>query len=410
MLACSPRHHARIVLCIALALTLAVATVLLLRSVLLRVSGPPLVVGLDLLLDLLLGRRMLVGHLPPASLLLDLEHLDLLLQLLLAVAAVLGIGVSQDSVVLGVVLVLLQERDSAVVAMLLRILPLLGIVLALLSGLPLLVGLLLLLQLLLGVLHLVDVRMGLGDFGLRLQLHLQLLHRAAGAVALIVSPLLRGGALLGILVAVLVAHNLGKECLELLQRDLAIAVRVGRSNETISLLLGHMEGIDQLLRADLAAAVCVRSVEKLLLNCGVAHIRVLALLVILRAQFACKTLEEKAEALRLQDGVVASRRLVLKEGDSAVVGVALATVLLLLLLLLLVRCVLPLVSVHLLVVSLDLLLDLLLGRRLVRRVGHLPPASLLLDLEHLDLLLQLLLAVAAVLGIGVGQDGVVLGV
>merc|ERR1711865_815046 len=103
-LACSPRHHARIVLCIALALALAVATVLLLHSVLLlmrcvllRVSGPPLVVGLDLLLDLLLGRRMLVGHLPPASLLLDLHHLDLLLQLLLAVAAVLGLAVSQDA-------------------------------------------------------------------------------------------------------------------------------------------------------------------------------------------------------------------------------------------------------------------------------------------------------------------------
>merc|ERR1740133_434059 len=107
-------------------------------------------------------------------------------------------------------------------------------------------------------------------------------------------------------------------------------------------------------------------VENRLLNCGDAHVRVLALLafvVILRAQFACKTLEEKAEALRLQDGVVASGRLVLQEGDSAVVGVALATVLLLLLLLLLllVRCVLPLVSVHLLVVGLDLLLDLLLG-------------------------------------------------
>merc|ERR1740117_699845 len=123
-LACSPRHHARIVLCIALALALAVvATVLLLRSVLLimrcvllRVSGPPLVVGLDLLLDLLLGRRMLVGHLPPASLLLDLHHLDLLLQLLLAVAAVLGLAVSQDGVVLGVLLVLLQERDSVVPA------------------------------------------------------------------------------------------------------------------------------------------------------------------------------------------------------------------------------------------------------------------------------------------------------
>merc|ERR1740130_1695527 len=116
MLACSPRHHARIVLCIALALALAVATVLLLRCVLLRVSGPPLVVGLDLLLDLLLGRRMLVGHLPPASLLLDLHHLDLLLQLLLAVAAVLGLAVSQDGVVLGVLLVLLQERDSVVPA------------------------------------------------------------------------------------------------------------------------------------------------------------------------------------------------------------------------------------------------------------------------------------------------------
>merc|ERR1711935_274691 len=107
-LACSPRHHARIVLCIALALALVLALVLLLRSVLLlmrcvllRVSGFPLVVGLDLLLDLLLGRRFvrLVDHLPPASLLLDLHHLDLLLQLLLGVAAVLRPAVSQDGVV-----------------------------------------------------------------------------------------------------------------------------------------------------------------------------------------------------------------------------------------------------------------------------------------------------------------------
>merc|ERR1740133_901052 len=118
-------------------------------------------------------------------------------------------------------------------------------------------------------------------------------------------------------------------------------------NETLSFLLRHAKGIGQLLRACRAAVVCVRMVENRLLNCGVAHVRVLVVLafvVILRAQFACKTLEEKAEALRLQGSVVASRRLVLKEGDSAVVGVALATVLLLLLLLLLlVRCVLPLV-------------------------------------------------------------------
>merc|ERR1740117_2249297 len=271
-LACSPRHHARIVLCIALALALAVATVLLLRSVLLlmrcvllRVSGPPLVVGLDLLLDLLLGLRMLVGHLPPASLLLDLHHLDLLLQLLLAVAAVLGLAVSQDGVVLGVLLVLLQERDSVValaILLLLALLPPLRSILALLSGIHHLLCLLLLLQLLLGVLGVVDPLVSLGDFGLRLQLLLQLLHRAARRVALIIS---------------------------------------------------------------------------------------------------------------VQDGVVASRRLVLQERDSAAIlllsplalALAVATVLLLRSVLLLMRCVLLRVSGPPLVVGLDLLLDLLLGRRML---------------------------------------------
>jgi len=97
--------------------------------------------------------------------------------------------------------------------------------------------------------------------------------------------------------------------------------------------------------------------------------------------------------VRLQGG--GSRRLVLQEGDGAIVT-------LLLLRLLLRRMILPLLRVRHLLGRLDLLLDLLLGV-LVR---HPSPASIRPLLQRLDLLLQHLLAVAAALA--VSQDGVVL--
>ena len=197
----------------------------------------------------------------------------------------------------------------------------------------------------------------------------------------------------------------GNGCLPLVQRDLAVAVRVHHPKRSRSVVRSHamrFREIGQLLRIDRASPVGIHLVEVCLLNRRVAPILALALLalvlavalavvlVVSVARLACELLEQKAEPVRLQGGGVASRLLVLQEGDSAVVA--------------LLRCrrVLPRLSGGQLLVRLQLLLQLLLvgtgASDLLMRPGHLGLG--------LDLLRQLLQRAALVVRVqlrGVGR-------